>query len=440
MSESGTPPTPDGMALLGHGLAFARNPTAALEQWAAHGDVVRLRLLGESIYLVTGPDEIETILVDDQHAFTIGTEQQATFQGIEDHAMTTATGERWKRLRRGAHPAVTRERVTQYGDRFGSVTARFLEDWNDGDRIDLAAEMRRLTVQLLGETLLEADLRGREDVVLEATDAFLDRADFSRPGQLLPNAIPTPTEFRFRRAVGRLDAVVDDLLERRRADADAREDVCSILLEAHDRGKLTMAEVRHNLVAFVLAGHESPAGTLIRAWYLLANHPEVTDRLRAEYDRVVDGDWPTAGEYDDLELTRRVIDETLRLYPPTTGVSRQAIEPVTVGEYEFDAGTQFLIPQWVPHRDERFWDEPETFDPSRWKRDADRPEFAYFPFSGGPRRCIGADFARLELVLALATMVDRADLDLEVDEPLTFRSSLQLRIETDITASVRTRF
>jgi len=113
---------------------------------------------------------------------------------------------------------------------------------------------------------------------------------------------------------------------------------------------------------------------------------------------------------------------------------------VTVGEYEFDAGTQFLIPQWVPHRDERFWDEPETFDPSRWKRDADRPEFAYFPFSGGPRRCIGADFARLELVLALATMVDRADLDLEVDEPLAFRSSLQLRIETDITASVRTRF
>lgn len=161
------------------------------------------------------------------------------------------------------------------------------------------------------------------------------------------------------------------------------------------------------------------------------------ESLREEYDRVVTGNRPTIENYDDLEYTQHVVAETLRLYPPTTGINRQAIEPVTLHGYELPEGAQFLIPQWVPHRDERFWSAPETFDPDRWARDVDRPEYAYFPFSGGPRGCIGGDFARLELTLALATMVGRVDLDVTADEPLTFIPSIQLRPATEITAAVR---
>jgi cytochrome P450 len=440
MSESTKPPSPDGVPILGNGLAFSWNPVAAMESWARCGDLVHLRFMGDSMYMVTHPDLIKEILVENQQRFTIGPQQRKTFEGLEDHAMTTATGDRWKRVRRAAHPAFTRERIAEYGDRMAAVTARFVDEWDEGEQFPLHPEMRRLTVQILTETLLEEDVRGREDVVIDAADAFIDRTNFRRPGQLLPDWIPTPTERRFRRSVRRLDDFVDELIaDRRAAPTDTREDVCAVLLDAHADGDLTLAEVRHNLVAFLLAGHESPSGALTRVWYLLDDHPDVYDSLRAEYERVVDGDRPTIEDYDALEYTRHVVSETLRLYPPTTGINRQATEPVTLDGYELPAGAQLLIPQWVPHRDERFWENPETFDPDRWTENADRPEYAYFPFSGGPRGCIGNDFARQELTLALATMVGRVGLDVTADGPLTFVPSIQLRPATEMTATVRKR-
>lgn len=436
MSGAETPPSPAGLPILGNGWSFSRNPVEAMESWATHGDLVKLRFMGESLYMVTHPELIKQILVEEQHKFTIGPEQQETFEGIEDHAMSTATGNRWKRLRRAAHPAFTRESIEKYGDRMATVTARFVDEWEDAEQFALHPEMRRLTVQVLAETLLNEDIRGQEDVVIEAADAFVARTNFRRLGQMLPDWIPTPTEHRFRRAVERLDTFVNHLVAERQEAESETDDVCSILLDAHADGELTLAEVRHNLVAFLLAGHESPSGVLTRVWYLLDDHPDVYESLHEEYDEVVRGDRPTVDEYDELAYTQQVIAETLRLYPPTTGVNRQAIEPVTLDGYELPAGSQFLIPQWVPHRDERFWDAPETFDPDRWSKERDRPEYAYFPFSGGPRGCIGSDFARQELTLALTTMVGRVNLDVAADGPLRFIPSIQLRPATEMTATV----
>lgn len=437
MCETEDPPSPKGIPLFGNGLSFSRDPVSAMESWADHGDLVHLRFMGESMYMVTHPELIKQILVEKQHKFTIGPEQQETFEGVEDNAMTTATGDRWKRLRRAAHPAFTRESITNYGDRMAAVTARFVDEWDTGEEFALHPEMRRLTVQILSETLLNEDIRGQEEVVIGAADAFIARTNFRRPGQLLPDWIPTPTERRFRRAVKRLDTFVDNLIAERQAEErDASEDVCAMLLDASEDGELSLAEVRHNLVAFLMAGHESPSGALTRVWYLLDDHPDVYESLCEEYDRVVTGDRPTIDEYDELEYTRHVVAETLRLYPPTTGINRQATDPVTLGGYKLFEGAQFLIPQWVPHRDGRFWDNPETFDPGRWAADVDRPEYAYFPFSGGPRGCIGNDFALQELTLALATMIGRINLDVTADGPLTFIPSIQLRPATDITATV----
>jgi cytochrome P450 len=171
-------------------------------------------------------------------------------------------------------------------------------------------------------------------------------------------------------------------------------------------------------------------------------------------EAVVGDGLPGADDFDDLTRTRNVVRETLRLYPPAWAVNREATEPVSLGGYKIPADAQVMMPQWVVHRDDRFWDDPETFKPSRWDGEvrctsdasgeqsepraaADRPEYAYFPFSGGPRHCIGMRFARLELVLALATMVGRVDLDVSVAEPLTFTPSLSLRPETDVKATVR---
>ncbi len=433
------PPSPPGIPIIGHGPKFARDPVGAFDEWAAVGDVIRLRIIGQSLYLVTHPDLIERILVEEQHRFTISPNQRQAFEGVEDHAMSTASGEDWSRYRRAAHPAFTKDTIDGYRDRMASVTASFVDRWSDGDRTDLLRAMRRLTVQILGETLIGEDLRGREDVVIEAADAVVARSRFDRPGQLLPDWVPTPTDRRFRRTVNRLNAYIGELVEdRSRGNDGADRDVCSVLLDAHERDELSREEVRGNLAAFMLAGHESPSGTLTRTWYLLNRHPAVRDTLREEYDAVVAGDRPGAEDYDALERHRHVIDETLRVYPPTAGVARMATEDIDLGRYRLPAESTVIMPQWIPHRDERWWDGPETFRPDRWTDpDPDRPDYAYFPFGGGPRTCIGNHFARQELTIALATMVGRVDLDIESDQPLEFLPAIQLRPRNDLTAEIR---
>jgi cytochrome P450 len=409
-----------------------------MDDWASLGDVVRLELPGQSMYLVTHPALIKQILADDHGQFTISAAQRETFRGVEDHAVTTTTGDRWERLRTALRPAFTQDALDRYGDQITSTTAALIDEWNDGEQIDLYREMRLLTVNILAETLLDADVRGNEAVVMEAADALVNRANFRRPGQLLPDWVPTLAERRFKQTVKTLDEFVDDILTRRDR-GEAGDDVCSVLLTAHDDGELTLAEVRHNVVALLLAGHDSPSVALTYIWYVLADHPEVCASLREEYDRVVDGEQPSSASYAELEYTQHVVAEALRLYPPTLGVSRQTAEPVTLDGYRLPEGAQLLLPQRVVHRDERFWANPDTFDPSRWQTDQDCPQYAYFPFSGGPRNCIGTHFARQELTLALATMIGRLELDVATDGPLQFTPSIQLRPETEITATVTHR-
>ncbi len=419
---------------MGHGLAFARDPWSAMREWATEDDVVALEFPGRSMYMVTDPHLIERMLVSDQAQFTLSRAQRQTFAGIEDDAVTATEGERWKRLRRALQPAFEWSGVRGYGDRMAERTAAHVADWEPGDRLDLWAEMRQLTLHILGDTLLGVDLTGDEAVVHEAADALVAKTDFRRPGQLLPDWVPTPTQRRFDRAVGDLDDYISAVI----ADSGPGDaTVVGVLLAAHERDEISMAEVQDNLAALLLAGHDSSAVTLTYAWYELSRHPETRERLVAEVEEVLDGDLPGADDFDDLERVQNVVRETLRLYPPAFATSREATEAVTLGGYALPAGAQVMAPQWVLHRDERFWDDPDTFDPTRWERDADRPEYAYFPFSGGPRHCIGMRFARLELVLALATMVDRVDLDVSVDEPLTFTPSLSLRPESDVFATVR---
>ncbi len=429
------PPSPDGIPILGNGLAFARNPIDAIKRWSSLGDIVRLEIPGQTMYLVTGPELIEQILVAEHERFTISPAQRETFRGIEDHAVTTTTGDRWERLRSTLRPAFSRGAMDRYADRIVDTAATYIEQWDDGERIDLYREMRLLTVRILADTLLDVDIRGQEDVVMNAADALVDRANFRRPGQLLPDWIPTPTDRRFERAVSDLDAYVDDLIADRK-DRERGDDLCSVLLDARDAGDLSSEEVRHNVVAMLLAGHDSPSVALTHVWRLLDEHPDVQNALQEEYVAVVDGDRPTGESYITLEQTQNAVSETLRLYPPTLGITRQATEPVTLDGYDLSAGAQFLCPQWPVHRDDRFWSEPTAFDPTRWEDPAVRPEYAYFPFSGGPRNCIGIHFARQELTLVVATILGEVELDVTVDEPLKFTPSLQLRPESDITATV----
>ncbi|WP_255565278.1 cytochrome P450 [Saliphagus sp. LR7] len=430
-----TPPTPDGVPFLGNGMAFSRSPFDAMEEWAQQGDVVRLTFPGQSIYLVTSPDLIEEILVERHGQFTIGRQQRKTFSGIEDDALTANTGDRWKRLRGALRPAFTWDRIEAYGPQMAERTAAHTARWDNG-QMDLHREMRLLTVRILGDTLLGTDVTGDEKVIMDAADALVDRADPRRIGKLLPDWLPTLTERRFERRIAALDDYVRGVLD---GHTPGDGDVCSVLLAAHDRGDLSMSEVEDNLVGLLLAGHDSSAVALTYAWYELSRHPEIARSLVEEADEIADDGLLGGDDFERLDQTRHVVKETLRLYPPTWGVNRQATESVTLGGYEIPSGAQLMIPQWVLHRDERFWEDPQTFDPSRWARDEPRPAFAYFPFSGGPRHCIGMRFARLELTMALATMATRVELDVTASGPLTFKPSLSLRPTVDIEATVTPR-
>ncbi|MFB6136731.1 MAG: cytochrome P450 [Halobacteriaceae archaeon] len=437
MSDARSPPTPDGVPLLGNGLAFSRAPFDALEEWATLADVVRLSFPGRDLYVVTEPSLVEAVLVERQDAFTIGRAQRETFAGVEDDAVTATEGERWRRLRRALHPAFTAEGIRAYGDRMAARTADHVDEWTDGEDLDLLSEHRQLALSVLADTLLGTSLDADDAATVQgAADALVARSDPRRPGQLLPGWVPTPTERRFERAV----ADLDDLVERVLSGAEpGTEDVRGVLLAAHERGDLSDAEVRDNLTALLLAGHDSSAVALTYAWLELSRHEAVRDALVTEVNDVVGDGLPAPEHVDDLSRTRDVVRETLRRYPPAWSVTREAREAVTLGGYDLPAGAQLMLPQWVLHRDERYWDDPATFEPARWRRDVDRPEYAYFPFSGGPRHCVGVRFARLELVLALATMVDRVALDVTTEGPLTFAPALSLRPEVSVRAVVRRR-
>lgn len=438
MSEPAMPPTPESTPLLGHTPEFSRDPFGALEQWADHGDVVRLEFPGETFYLVTDPAVIGTVLHDGENQFTIAEQQRRAFSDVEDHAVTTTVGDRWRRLRTALQPAFTRSTIDQYAEWMVEQTGVRIDEWDDGEEIDLHREMRHLTLHILAETLLGVDIHGEEDVVLDATDALVDRGDPTRLGQLLPDWIPTPTDRRFRRAVADLDSYVDRCLAVRR-EGTRGDDACSVLLDAYDRGELTMEEVRHNLVALLLAGSDTSALGLTYCWFLLSEHPDVYRSLVTEYDEHVGSGRPTVESRDHLDRLGNVVAETLRLYPPTWNTMRQTTQPVTLGGYRFPEGVELMLPQWVLHRDDRFWESPTEFRPSRWVGERDRPEYAYFPFGGGPRHCIGMHFARLELHLALATMIGRVELDVSVEKPLSFTPTLSLRPEPELSATVRHR-
>lgn len=436
MSEPATPPTPDSARLFGHTRTFSRDPFGALERWADHGDIVQLEFPGETFYLVSDPVIIETVLHDGENQFTIAKQQRRAFADVEDQAMTTTDGDQWGRLRTALQPVFTRTTIDQYADGMVEQTILRIETWDDGEELDLHREMRLLTLHILAETLLGVDIHGDEGVVLDATDALVDRGDPRRPGQLLPDWIPTPTDRRFRRAVTELDSYVDRCLAVRR-EGTRGDDACSVLLDAHDRGELTLEEVRHNLVALLLAGSDTSALGLTYCWYLLSDHPDVHSSLVTEYDEHVGSERPTIESREHLDGLRSVVAETLRLYPPTWNTMRQTTQPVTLGGYRLPQDAELMLPQWVLHRDDRFWESPTAFRPSRWKGERDRPEYAYFPFSGGPRHCIGMHFAWLELHLALAAMVGRVELDVSVEKPLSFAPTLSLRPETELSATVQ---
>lgn len=394
------PPTPAGLPFLGHTLRWARNPLT-IGSWANDrvGGVASIELLDDELILVTDPEVIQEVLVEKRESFPKSEQYETVF----GEGLGSVSGDQWRKQRDVTSQFFRPTRIDSYADDIVSLTTARAERWSEGDEIGLFDEMKDLTLEILFETLFDhsIDVEGADANIREAID---DLDEWFRPTSwVLPDWVPTPARSRFSRAKTEIDAIAEELM----TDTAASEGLLATLKDQRHGGDATLSEseIKSQLRTFLFAGHETTATTIAGALHLVGTRPDVESRLHGELDAVLDGADPSLSDLDALQTTDNVVRETLRLYPPAFRLPRVAATDVELGGYRIEAGTDVLVYTVTPHRDDRFWDAPMAFRPSRW--DSIEPEstgFEYVPFGAGPRRCIGERFALLETRLVLATL------------------------------------
>ena len=412
-----------------------RDPLAFLTKTArGYGDVARFRMGPVELFLVNRPEWIRDLFVTNASVFHKGRGLERA-KRLLGHGLLTSEDPVHLRQRRMMQPAFHRERIASYGGVMVELAERVAGDWRAGETRDIALEMTRLTLAIVGRTLFDADVEAEADEIGAALTEAL--ALFGRSVALpyfeILDRLPLPSNRRFERAKARIDATIARLIAERRGAPAGRSDLLSLLLAARDtegdgRG-MTDAQVRDEAITIFLAGHETTANALAWTWFLLAKNPYAEARLHAELDAVLGGRSPTVTDLPRLRYTEMVLAESMRLYPPAWIVGRRAMEPYAIGGYGVPKGSIVVACQWVTHRDPRFFPDPERFDPERWTAEAKeaRPKFSYFPFGGGPRVCIGEGFAWMEGVLVLAAIARCWRPRLEDDRPVVPAPSITLR-------------
>src|SRR3954470_3647746 len=414
--------------------AFSGDRIGALARLARdYGDIVLFRLGTQAMALLNHPDYVEDVLVTRARLFKKGRALERARRLLGD-GLLTAEGEAHLRQRRLVQPSFHRQRIEGYARAMVAHAARTADRWHDGGEIDVAAEMTQLTLTIVGETLFGTDVESDARTVRQALTDVLEMfpITMSPLGPLLER-LPLPAVRRNRRAQATLDRLIYRIIEERRRDPSDRGDLLSMLLLARDdeqQGtRLTDTQVRDEAMTLFLAGHETTANALIWTWHLLAQHPDVEQRLHEELDTVIGNRVPRPEDAGNLPYTRRVLTEVMRCYPPAWGIGRRALEDIEIGGYTIPRNTVVLVSQYLLHHDARFFPQPERFDPDRWlpEHQHGRPRFAYFPFGGGNRVCIGESFAWTEGILVLATLARHWRLRRVDTSPVPMNAMLTLR-------------
>jgi cytochrome P450 len=426
------PQGPPGTYGVRNTLRFASNPLSWLRATAdEYGDLVSMRVLGRPWVLVSHPDDIERVLVKDARIMKRDDGMEIV-RRVLGQGLLTSEGDLWKRQRKLMSQAFSPKRIQEYGAAMARVADTSLGDWRSGDVANLHQEMARTTMKVVADVLFGASMKARD---VEAAGGALEVVNEFFSGSMeallrVPKWIPTPRNIRVNRAVAALDRVVYDILARRRAE-EPRDDLLGTLLAAQDDDGAGMSDVqlRDEVMTLFLAGHETTSLALSHTLYLLSKHPAIERQLHEEIASVLRGRLPTAEDVRALPFTECVLKETMRLYPPAWATGRETTEPFELRGIKIPVGAQLVASQWVVHRDARWFPNPEGFDPSRWspERAKDVPRYAYFPFGGGPRVCIGNHFAMMEATVLLAVIVQRFRLELLPGERLDLRPAVTLR-------------
>jgi cytochrome P450 len=432
------PTGPKGNIVLGSLPDFQKDRLGFLDKTVnQYGDVSRVRFAHMSFYILNHPDLVEEVLQTKNKYFVKNVTEEVWFV-LLGNGLLISEGEFWRRQRRLMQPSFHRKHIADYGRIMVEYTERLLSGWRNGEERDIHADMMRVTLEVVAKTLFGSDVAGEAKEVGDALEVLLGEFEkrMLTPIQI-PMKIPTPNNLRFRRSVQALEIIIQEIIQERRAAGDpaSKNDLLQLLLDARDEdgSGMTDKQLRDELMTLILAGHETTANTLSWTWYLLSQNPEVEERLICELATILDGRSPKFEDLPNLRYADQVIKESMRLYPPVwTLEGRRAIQDLEIGEYHVPRGTIMLLSPWLAHRDKRYFVEPERFNPARWTEAFSKslPRYAYFPFGGGPRLCIGQSFATMEAVLILATVAQRFKLSLSPGQDVVPYPSITLRPST----------
>jgi cytochrome P450 len=436
------PPGPRPLPIFGNLLSFRNNQLDYLQQLQQrYGNMATFYAGKTPIMLFFRPEQIRYLFTENPRNFT-NREIAGNLQELIGDGLLTIDGETHRQQRRMVQPAFHKKRVEGYADIMVKHTLEMLETWHDGERMDIAQTMQELTLRIVAKCLFNVDLSAEVGNLGSSFTAMIANP-VSLTEAFLGVRIDRPfTSYGRRMAAKRtLDTFIYKLIEQRRAEKQDVGDVLSMLLTTHDEEQsLTNTQVRDHIMTFVAAGHETTSLTLMWTFYLLSQHTIVYEKLLNEVQTILGDNAPTVDTIGNLPYLEWVLNESMRLYPPAWSQGRRAIEAFDLDGYHFPAGTMVMFSQWVMHRLPDIWEAPTEFRPERWDPVSGQkvPQWAYFPFGGGPRMCIGMPFAQMEAKLLLATILQHFRLQLVSDYHLQLSPLITLRPKHGMPMIVRT--
>ena len=444
LTHSGLPPGPKGTLLGGSVRQFrAGLLNFLLETAREYGPLASFRIGPKRVFLASGHDLIEQVLVTDAKHYIKHFGARA-FKPVLGNGLVTSEGAFWHRQRKLVQPAFLKARVQSYVPAMVELTNQMLNAWTSGKRAQIDFEFEALTSKIALKTLFDLDDHGdreRFDGVLKlAFDLMNARL---RRIIKLPLWVPTPANFRLQMAIAELDRTVQGFIASGRSRHHHGNDLLSrLLLAQHEDGRpMSDRQLRDQAMTLYLAGHETTALTLAWAWYLLSQHRRVEEKLVSEWQRVLRGVTPTAQHLQRLPYTAAVIAESMRLFPPVYVIGREATTELELGGYRVKPGYTVLMSQWVNHRDQNFFPDPEEFRPERWQDGLAKrlPKFAYYPFGGGQRICVGSTFALVEATIILAAVGQHYRFTVDPDAVIDIKPQITLLPANGIPATLECR-
>jgi len=445
MVSNALPPGPKGTLIGGSLMEFNRQRLDFFMNVArTYGDLASFRFGPRRLFLASHPDLVEQVLVTDAKHY-IKHFGARMYKPILGNGLVTSEGDFWLRQRRLSQPAFLKSRVLSYAPVMSSLTQQMLSRWQPGEHVYVNEEFSHLTSAIALKTLFGLDDAGDRDEFVESLRVAFDLlSDRFRNLLPMPMWMPTPRNIRTKRAIAHLYRVVDGFIAQGRARKEPGDDLLSRLVSAQDDdgGRMTDTQLREEAMTLYLAGHETTALTLTWSWYLLSTHPEAEAKLADEWKRVLDGRSPTPEDLPNLPYTDAVLTEAMRVYPPVYLIGREATRDLELGGYRVPKGTTLFMCQWVSHRDPRYFGpDPEAFRPERWLDGLAKriPKYAYYPFGGGPRVCIGNTFALMEAAILLATVGQRYRFTLAPDAVIDFNPQITLLPTYGIPATLALR-